>query len=150
MIFGVLEGFLVSALKFAAWFLVILAILLFSGDASAVLRANIEDLSPILATCAGAILVFLCAFVPLRIAAAIGRSFLRKFAVLTFTNHILGGIFGLLKGLVASLLVLSVIYLLPAKGNLKESTDKSVAYSVYKTVPLAKLWKDFKVDKIDK
>jgi uncharacterized membrane protein required for colicin V production len=70
--------------------------------------------------------------------------------VLTFTNHILGGIFGLLKGIVAALLVLSVIYLLPAKGSLKEATDKSIAYSAYKTVPLAKLWKDFKVDKIDK
>jgi uncharacterized membrane protein required for colicin V production len=150
IIFGVLEGFLVSALKFAAWFLGIIAVLLFSKQAAMVLNANIEGLPPVLSVGIGAILVFLCVFLPLRIVAAIARSFLRKFAVLTFTNHILGGAFGLLKGIIASILILSIVYLLPAKGSLKEATDKSVAYSIYKTVPIAKLWKDFKVDKIDK
>ncbi|MDR0516603.1 MAG: CvpA family protein [Fibromonadaceae bacterium] len=146
-LFGVLEGFLVSALKLAAWFLGILAVLLFSSSAATIINANIEGLSPLLAVGIGAILTFLCVFLPLRFAAAIARSFLKKFAVLTFTNHILGGAFGFLKGIIASVLILSVIYLLPAKGSLKETTDKSITYSIYKTVPIAKLWKDFKIEK---
>ncbi|MDR2579778.1 MAG: CvpA family protein [Fibromonadaceae bacterium] len=145
VVFGALEGFIVSILKFGAWFLGILSILLFSGSFASMLSANIEDLSPFLALGLGAFLAFFHTFLLFRIAAAVAKFLLKKTAAqVTYLNRVLGGAFGLLKGVMVSIIVLSVFYLLPAKGSLKASIDNSITYSIYKAIPVAKLWGDFR------
>jgi len=145
-ILGLLDGFIVSLLNFAAWFFGILSAWLFFGTFAAMLSANIGGLGPILSLCLGAVLAFLFPFLIIRLAAYIVKFFIKKIAPLTLVNRILGALFGLLKGIVAAMAILTFVHYLPLQGNLKHARQSSVTYSIYKTISFDKLWKDFKPD----
>lgn len=142
-IFGVFQGFMVSILKLAAWFFGIFAAYFFSSSFAAFLKSNI-DFPPIFALGISAILLFLFIFLLFQIAAIVVKYILKKLPPLTLINRILGGILGLLKGIVASIIFLTFIHILPAKGGLKESIDNSIFYSVYKSIHFVKVFEKFK------
>ncbi|MDR1811555.1 MAG: CvpA family protein [Candidatus Fibromonas sp.] len=146
LIFGIRDGFVVSVLYLAAWVIGILCAWLFGGAFGSMLSANIEGLAPLLALCLGTFLAFLLPFLLLRVAARIAKFFIKKSTALTTANRVLGGVFGALKGVAASAIILTVIHFLPAQGSLKQAKKDSVSYSVYKQVPFANMWKDFKAE----
>jgi membrane protein required for colicin V production len=141
--FGVMDGFMISVFKLAAWIFGILSIWLFSGLLASFFKENIEGLTNVLAYALGAFISFFCAFLLFRIAAAVAEHFVKKAAPLKLADRILGGGFGALKGIIISAIILSVVYLLPAKGSLKETIDNSISCSVYRAIPVAKLFSEF-------
>jgi membrane protein required for colicin V production len=143
---GAMHGFIVSVLYLSAWVAGILSAWLFSGTFSTMLSTNIEGLAPILSLCLGALFAFLLPFLLIRIAASVANFFIKKSTPLTMVNRVLGGAFGALKGIAVAAIVLTIVHFLPAQGNLKQTRDSSAAYSIYKAVPFAKLWNDFKVE----
>ncbi|MDR2731958.1 MAG: CvpA family protein [Fibromonadaceae bacterium] len=143
---GIMHGLIVSLLYLAAWIVGILCAWLFSGAFAAMLSANIAGLAPLLSLCIGAVVAFLLPFILIRIAASVADFFIKKSTPITMINRLLGGVFGILKGIAVATVVLTVIHFLPAQGNLKQTRDSSTAYSVYKAIPFAKLWDDFKVE----
>jgi uncharacterized membrane protein required for colicin V production len=147
LILGVMQGFIVSLLFWAAWVAGILSAWLFSGTFGIILRTNIEGLSPLVSICFGAFLAFLIPFLLIRIAAKVVSFFIKKSSPLTFINRVLGGFFGALKGIAVSAVILTIVHFLPAQGSLKQTKDSSIAYSIYKVVPFASLWKEFKPEK---
>ncbi len=148
LIFGAMDGFVVSVLYLAAWTVGILSAWLFGGTFSSMLNANLEGLQPLLALCLGTLLAFLLPFLLIRIAAAVVKSFIKKFnaTMLTTANRILGGVFGALKGIAVAVILLTVVHFLPVQGNLKQSRESSMFYSIYEKIPFANLWKEFKVE----
>jgi membrane protein required for colicin V production len=148
LVFGAMDGFVVSVLYLAAWIAGILSAWLFGGTFSSMLDANIEGLQPLLTLCLGTFLAFLLPFLLVRIAAAVAKFFIRKSnaSVLTSANRILGGFFGALKGIAISVVILTVVHFLPVQGNLKQTRESSKSYLVYEKVPFANLWKKFKVE----
>jgi len=147
LILGIMQGFIVSLLFWAAWIAGIISAWLFSGTFGIILRTNIEGLSPIVAMCLGAFLAFLLPFLTIRIAAKVVSFFIKKSAPLTLVNRVLGGVFGALKGIAVSAIILTIVHFLPARGSLKESRDNSISYSIYKVIPFASMWKEFKPEK---
>jgi membrane protein required for colicin V production len=146
LIFGVMDGFVVSVLYLAAWVVGILFAWLFGGAFGAMLNANIEGLAPLLALCLGTFLAFILPFLLIRIAAAVAKFFIKKSSALSSVNRILGGVFGILKGIAVGVVLLTIVHFLPAQGNLREAKRNSTFYSIYSKVPFANLWKDFKVE----
>jgi membrane protein required for colicin V production len=144
MVIGVMQGFIVSVLYLAAWVVGIISAWLFSGTFGIILRTNIEGLAPIVAMCLGAFLAFMIPFVLIRIAAAVASFLVKKSSHLTFANRVLGGVFGVLKGAAVSAVILTVVHFLPVQGSLKQARENSFAYSIYKVIPFAGLWKEFK------
>jgi len=144
---GVMQGFIVSLLYWAAWILGIISAWLFSGTFGVILRTNIEGLAPLVAMCLGAFLAFMIPFLLIRIAARVASFFIKKSSPLTFINRVLGGVFGMLKGIAASAVILTIVHFLPAQGSLKQARDNSITYSIYKVIPFASLWKEFKPGK---
>ena len=147
LVIGIIQGFIISLLYWAAWVGGILSAWLFSGTFGIILRTNIEGLSPIVSMCLGAFLAFVIPFLLIRIAARVVSFFIKKSTPLSFVNHVLGGVFGLLKGLVVSAIILTIVHFLPAQGSLKQARDNSIAYSIYNIIPFASLWKEFKPEK---
>ncbi|GBU23673.1 hypothetical protein R83H12_00289 [Fibrobacteria bacterium R8-3-H12] len=147
LILGVMQGFIVSLLYWAAWIAGIISAWLFSGTFGIILRTNIEGLAPLVALCLGALLAFLLPFLLIRIAARVVSFFIKKSAPLTFVNRVLGGIFGALKGIAVSAVILTIVHFLPVQGSLKQARENSVAYSIYKVIPFASMWKEFKPEK---
>ena len=147
LIIGVIQGFIVSVLYLSAWVVGIISAWLFSGTFGIMLRTNIEGLSPLVSMCLGAFLAFLLPFLVVRIAAAVANFFIKRSSPLTFVNRVLGGVFGILKGIAVASVILTVVHFLPAQGSLKQARENSVAYSIYKTIPFASLWKEFKPEK---
>jgi membrane protein required for colicin V production len=147
LVFGVVAGFIVSALYLAAWICGIISAWLFSGTFGIMLKTNIEGLAPLVAMCLGAFLAFMIPFLLIRIAAAVANFFIKKSSPLTFLNRVLGGVFGTLKGAAVASVILTVVHFLPAQGSLKQARDNSFAYSIYKVIPFAGLWKEFKPEK---
>jgi uncharacterized membrane protein required for colicin V production len=141
---GAIQGFIVSVLYLAAWIVGIICAWLFSGAFGVMLRTNIEGLAPLLALCLGAFLAFMLPFLLIRIAAAVAGFFIKKSAPLKLTNRILGGVFGILKGIAVAMVILTVIHFLPVQGSLKQARENSFSYSIYKAIPFAGLWKEFK------
>ncbi len=146
LVFGIMDGFVVSVLYLAAWVVGILSAWLFGGTFGSMLGANIEGLQPIIALCLGTLLAFLLPFLLLRIAARIAKFFVKKSTAITTVNRILGGVFGALKGVAASVIILTVIHFLPVQGSLKQARGDSVSYSIYKKIPFANMWKDFRTE----
>jgi len=144
---GVVQGFIVSVLYLSAWIVGIISAWLFSGTFGVILRTNIEGLSPLVAMCLGAVLAFMLPFLTIRIAAAVASFFVKRSSPLTFVNRLLGGVFGILKGIAVSAVILTIVHFLPAQGSLKQARDNSSAYAIYKTIPFASLWKEFKPQK---
>ncbi|MDR2593900.1 MAG: CvpA family protein [Fibromonadaceae bacterium] len=144
LVLGIVRGFIVS-LIWASWVVGILSAWLFSGIVEIILTSNIEGLSPIAARCLGVFLAFLIPFLLVRIATKVVDFFVKKSAPLTFVNRVLGGIFGVLKGIAISAIMLTIIHLLPAQGSLKQARDSSFAYSIYKVVPFDSLWKEINI-----
>jgi len=147
LVLGVMQGFIVSLLYWAAWIAGILSAWLFSGTFGIILRTNIEGLSPLVSMCLGAFLAFLIPFLLVRIAAKVVSFFINKSVPLTFVNRVLGGVFGALKGIAVSAIILTIVHFLPAQGSLKQARNNSIAYSIYKVIPFASLWKEFKPEK---
>jgi membrane protein required for colicin V production len=141
---GITQGFVVSVLYLAAWFFGVLSAWLFSGACGILLSENIENLNVVFARFLGALLAFLVPFLLFRGAAILAKFVIKKSAPLSALNRVLGGIFGVLKGVVASVVILTVIHFLPTQGKLKLSMENSISYSIYKAVPFANLWKEFK------
>jgi len=141
---GFREGFIVSALRLAAWVAGVLSVMVFTGSFAYLLGTNLEGISPMLALVCGAFIAFFLPFMLIRTGALIASFFMGKSEKVTFVNRILGGVFGVLKGIIASIFILSVVHLLPAKGNLKASIDNSASYSVYKNIPFAELFGELK------
>jgi membrane protein required for colicin V production len=145
---GVKQGFIVSLLILASWLVGVLSAYFFSGAFASVLSANISMIPP-LNLFFGAILAFLFPFLLIRIAASVAKYFMSKndknASPLTIINRILGGIWGALKGIVIVGIILTVISLLPTKGGLKQTMEKSITYSIYKIFPFANLWEEFRV-----
>jgi membrane protein required for colicin V production len=141
---GAMQGFIVSMLYLVAWVIGIVSAWIFSGTFGAMLRINIEGLAPLLALCLGAFLAFMLPFLLIRIAASVAGFFIKKSSPLTFANRILGGVFGILKGVAVAAVILTVVHFLPVQGSLKQAREKSSAYSIYKAIPFAGLWKEFK------
>jgi len=139
--FGVFDGFVVSVLKLAAWFFGILSIWLFAGSFASFLGANIEGLSHFPALALGAIIAFFCTFLLFRVAASVAEHFLKKTNTVKTADRILGGVFGALKGIIVCTIILSLIYLIPSKGSLKETIDSSISCSIYAAIPIAKSFK---------
>ena len=144
-VLGAVQGFVVSVLYLAAWVFGIFSVWLFSGTFASMLNANLAGISPIITLCLGALLAFLLPFLVIRIAAAIAKYFIKKSGALTLANRILGAVFGALKGVAASVIVLTVVHYLPAQGNLKHSVEGSVSHSIYEKIPFANLWKEFHI-----
>jgi len=144
MIIGVMQGFIVSVLYLGAWIVGIISAWLFSGTLGIMLRTNIEGLAPLVSMCLGAFLAFLLPFLIIRIAAAVANFFIKRSSPLTLVNRILGGVFGILKGIAVATIILTVVHFLPVQGSLKQARENSFAYSIYKVIPFASLWKEFK------
>ncbi|GHV11449.1 hypothetical protein AGMMS49938_02150 [Fibrobacterales bacterium] len=143
-IIGVIDGFIVSVLGLAAWLVGIISVWLFSGVLGSLLVSNVSDLSPLVARVIGGILAFLLPFILISLASSIIGFFVKKAAPLRFVNRLLGGAFGIVKGLAVSLVLLTVVHILPVQGSLKIARDYSTAYSIYKSIPFAELWDEFK------
>jgi membrane protein required for colicin V production len=146
MVIGVMQGFIVSVLYLSAWVVGIISAWLFSGTFGIMLRTNIEGLAPLVALCLGAFLAFMIPFLLIRIAAAVASFFVKKSSPLTLANRVLGGVFGVLKGAAVSAVILTVVHFLPVQGSLKQARENSSAYSIYKAIPFASLWKEFKTE----
>lgn len=143
---GISQGFVVSALYFAAWIVGIISAWLFSSVFAVMLRENLDGLPELLYICLGALIAFLIPFLLLRVAAIIAKHFIKKSVALSKTDYVLGGVFGMFKGVFASLIILTFIHYLPLKGSFKQSRDDSVAYSFYTEISFAKMWSDFEVE----
>jgi membrane protein required for colicin V production len=144
LVLGVMQGFIVSVLYLSAWVVGIISAWLFSGTFGIMLRTNIEGLAPLVALCLGAFLAFMIPFLLIRIAAAVASFFIKKSSPLTLVNRVLGGVFGALKGAAVAAVILTVVHFLPVQGSLKQARENSFAYSIYKVIPFAGLWKEFK------
>jgi len=144
LVLGIIRGFIVSLL-WASWVIGILSAWLFSGIFEIILTSNIEGLSPIAARCLGAFFAFLIPFLLVRIATKVVDFFVKKSAPLTFVNRVLGGIFGVLKGIAISAIILTIVHLLPVQGSLKEARDNSITYSLYTVIPFDSLWKEIHI-----
>jgi len=147
MVIGIVQGFIISALYLGAWIVGIISAWLFSGTCGIMLRTNIEGLSPLVSLCLGAFLAFIIPFLLIRIGAAVASFFIKKSSPLTFLNRILGGVFGALKGVAAAAVILTIVHYIPAQGELKAARENSYSYSIYKVIPFASLWKEFKPEK---
>jgi membrane protein required for colicin V production len=143
-IVGVSQGFIVSLLSLVAWAVAIISAWLFSGFFGAMLSANV-NLIPPLDLLFGAVLAFLIPFLLIRIVIGVIKFFMNKTSCITMANRVLGGAWGVVKGIVVSMIILTVISILPAKGNLQQIKEKSVAYSIYEVFPFADLWEKFKL-----
>jgi membrane protein required for colicin V production len=144
---GILQGFIVSLLTLAAWVVGIISVWIFSGSFASMLSKNVSFMPP-LDLLLGAVLAFFIPFLLIRITATFIKYFMAKTSSLTVANRILGGVWGLLKGVVIAWIFLTAINLLPVKkGNLQHTMDKSITYSIYKTLPFASLWEDFRLPK---
>jgi membrane protein required for colicin V production len=62
------------------------------------------------------------------------------------TNHVLGLLFGLLKASLICFAFLFVLHLLPVEGNLKETRNSAVAYSICKSAIVAMGYSSDEVD----
>jgi len=144
---GLVQGLVVSVLYMAAWVVGIFSAWLFSGAFASMLTANIEGLPYLLTLFFGAFLAFLLPFLLIRFAAYIAKFFIKKSATITRVNRILGGVFGMLKGMAMSAVILTIIHFLPAQGGLKQAKENSISYLVYDTIHFASLWKEFEVEK---
>jgi len=144
-ILGVLQGFIISLLILVAWVVGILSVWLFSGFFAALLNANV-NLIPPLDLLLGGVLAFFFPFLAIRIIISIIKYLLNKTSSLTMANRILGGLWGILKGIVISVVFLTVISVFPPKGNLQQTIEESVAYSIYRGLPFADIWKKFKTE----
>ena len=145
-VLGGIQGFIVSLLYLAAWVVGIISAWLFAGAFGIMLSVNIEGLAPLLALCLGALLAFIIPFFLIRIAASVASFFIKKSSPISLVNRILGAVFGILKGGAVAAVLLTVIHFLPAQGSLKQARDNSSAYSIYKTIPFAGLWNEFKTE----
>jgi membrane protein required for colicin V production len=146
-VLGAVQGFVVSVLYLVAWLAGVLSVWLFAGSLGAMLNSNIEGLNITLAWCLGAVLAFLLPFIIIRIAARIAKYFLKRSPPLSNINHLLGGVFGVIKGAAISLVILTVIHYLPTKGDLKQMKETSISYTIYVKIPFAHMWKEVKTDK---
>lgn len=75
---------------------------------------------------------FLAPFLALRI---LGH-FINKFVKRHFSlpNALAGGAFGLVKGLIPCVILLSTLHLLPLAGDLEQKRNSSVAYAIYTAI----------------
>jgi len=143
---GAAQGFLASLLILIAWAVGILSIFLFSGYFAGIMNANML-LMPPLDLFFGGILAFLITFLAARIIVSIINFFMKKTTALTMANRMLGGAWGAVKGLAVAAIFLTVINVLPAKGNLKKIMDESTSFSMYKAFPFASTWDKLKLPK---
>jgi len=144
-VIGILQGFMVTLLILIAWVAGILSVWLFSNSFAALLSDNISLVPPI-DLLFGAVMAFFLPFLAIRIIISIVKYFLSKTSSLTIVNRILGGLWGALKGAVISVILLTIISVFPPKGNLRQTMEESVAYSIYRGLPFADVWKKFKTE----
>jgi len=143
---GLMQGFLVSLLVMVAWAIGVISVWLFSGRFGAILSANVS-LVPPLDLILGGIVAFIVPFLLAKIIIGIIKFFMAKTSIITFTNRLLGGVWGIVKGIVIAGLLLTLIDILPAKGNLEKTLKQSKTYSIYREIPFTKLWDKFKLPK---
>jgi len=144
-ILGVLQGLVVSLLILVAWAVAILSVWLFAGYFAAILSTNMI-LMPPLDLLFGGVLAFLIPFLLARIVIGVIKYFMNKTTALTIANRILGGAWGAVKGLVIAGLFLTLISVFPPKGTLQQTMEESFAYSIYKGLPFAEIWKKLKTE----
>jgi len=143
---GLIQGFLVSLLVMVAWAVGIISVWLFSGYFGAILGANVS-LMPPLDLILGGIIAFFIPFLLAKIVISVIKFFMTKTSSITMANRLLGGVWGMVKGLVIAGLLLTVMDILPAKGNFQKTLKQSKTYAIYKEIPFTKLWDKFKVPK---
>ncbi|MBR6942218.1 MAG: CvpA family protein [Fibrobacter sp.] len=134
IIFGVIgywRGLLNSVFRLCAWVAAILgayfAQSLFSGYV--VQNFAFSDFTArLICTCVGFLIPFLLfSFIGHLVGDSIKDTIVGK------TNHVLGLLFGLLKASLICFAFLFVLHLLPVEGNLKETRNSAVAYSICKS-----------------
>jgi len=143
---GLVQGFIVSLLVMVAWAVGVISVWLFSGYFGAILRANVSMMPP-LDLILGGIIAFIIPFLLAKIVIGIIKFFMNKTTIITLTNRLLGGAWGLVKGLLIAGLLLTLVDILPAKGNLEKTLKQSKTYSIYREIPFNKLWDKFKIPK---
>jgi len=145
-IIGLIQGFLVSLLVMVAWAVGVLSVWLFSGYFGAILSANVSMMPP-LNLILGGIIAFIIPFLLAKIIIGVIKFFMTKTTVISMTNRLLGGLWGIAKGLVIAGLFLTVIDILPAKGDLQKTIKQSKTYAIYREIPFNKMWDKFKIPK---
>lgn len=131
LILGLWSGLLKSLFRLAAWAAGALGAFFAKDIAGDFLRANfqLDDVSlSILCAIAGFLIPFL-------LISIIGH-FLdnaMKSSSLSGMNRLGGGVFGLFKALILCALVLSVLHVLPLRGELKSTRNASTFYSAYRS-----------------
>lgn len=75
---------------------------------------------------------FLLPFFVLRILGHFVNKFVKRH--FSFPNALAGGIFGLVKGLIPCVILLSTLHLLPLAGELEQKRNSSIAYSIYTAI----------------
>jgi len=143
---GLMQGFLVSVLVMVAWAVGVISVWLFSGYFGAILGANVS-LMPPLDLILGGIIAFFIPFLLAKIIISVIKFFMTKTSSITMANRLLGGVWGLVKGLLIAGLLLTVMDILPAKGNFQKTLKQSKTYAIYREIPFNKLWDKFKLPK---
>ena len=143
-VIGYWRGLLNSVFKLCAWVFAILgayfAQSLF-GD-YVVQNFSFSDFTAhLICTCIGFLIPFLLfSFIGHLVGDSIKDTIVGK------TNHVLGLLFGLLKASLICFAFLFVMHLLPVEGNLKETRNNSIAYSIYKSAIVAMGYSSDEVD----
>lgn len=128
---GVWSGLLKSLFRLAAWAAGALGAYFAKDIAGGFLRANfqLDDISlSILCVIAGFLIPFL-------IISLIGHFMDKamKNSSLSGMNRLGGGVFGLFKALILCALALSILHVLPLRGELKTTRNASAFYSAYRS-----------------
>jgi membrane protein required for colicin V production len=147
IIFGVLgywRGLLNSVFRLCAWVAAILgadvAQKLF-GD-YVIQNFTFSDFTArLICTCIGFLIPFLLFSF---IGHVVGDSI--KDTIVGKTNHILGMLFGFLKASIICFAFLFILHLLPVEGNLKETRNNAIAYSICKSAIVAMGYSSDEVD----
>ena len=147
IIFGVLgywRGLLNSVFRLCAWVAAILgayfAQKLF-GDYVIQNFAFSDFTARLICTCIGFLIPFLLFSF---IGHVVGDSI--KDTIVGKTNHILGMLFGFLKASIICFAFLFILHLLPVEGNLKETRNNAIAYSICKSAIVAMGYSSDEVD----
>ena len=127
---GIYRGFLKGLFRLIAWAASIIGAYMSQDILAGVISRNLE-ISGFTVTLVCICLGFLIPFITLF---AIGH-FVEKSIEDTSigkVNRIFGGIIGAFKGWLICCILLTILHILPITGNLKETRNEAIAYSLYK------------------
>jgi len=147
IIFGVIgywRGLLNSVFRLCAWVAAILGAYFAQSLFSEYVVQNFafsDFTARLICTCVGFLIPFLLfSFIGHLVGDSIKDTIVGK------TNHVLGLLFGLLKASLICFAFLFVLHLLPVEGNLKETRNSAVAYSICKSAIVAMGYSSDEVD----